>query len=295
MAPAPAADAFPLLPASWYLLGTSAQLRGQPLRRTVRGRLLVAARTPAGCPTVRDAHGTYPAQLRHGLLFFFNGLRPLFPLPFFLGERPHDFRAGRPFRFVADCPWYLLAANGFDLEHFRCVHDRTLVGEGQVDCPAPFARRMRYTARVTGTSVFDVLIRQFLGDTVRVSITSWGGPFITVTGQFRRACSYILIATQPLDDERTLAEVIVFARRGWLAPVGLWVRRLFTRAFMQDDIDLLGGVRYNPHTLIAADRPMIEFFQWLAALPQGPVVQRSDLLACNSAPALLSSFTTPPS
>lgn len=213
----------------------------------------------------------YPVEERHGFVFFFNGGTPLFPLPFFFDEHPDAFVAGKPFRALGDCTWYMLAANGFDAEHFRAVHDRTLLGPPAVDCPAPYARRMRYTARVTGNSLFDRLIRLCAGPVVQVSITSWGGPFILVTGFFRRARSYILIATQPRDDGRTLIETIVFARRGrpaLLQPLSLWVRRLFTRAFLGDDLDRLGGIRYNPHTLLAGDRLLIEFFAWAAALPR---------------------------
>src|SRR5581483_1508699 len=72
---------------------------------------------------------SYPVVERHGFAFFFNGREPLFGLPFFLNENPAQFVAGRPFGFVVNCPWYLTACNGFDLEHFRFVHDRKLIGE----------------------------------------------------------------------------------------------------------------------------------------------------------------------
>jgi hypothetical protein len=113
---------------------------------------------------------------------------------------------------------------------------------------------MRYRARVTGDSLFDRLLRWFAGDPVEVSITSWAGPLILVTGCFRRARSYIWIAAQPLTEHQTLVEIIPFAprSRGWLArallqPLSLAIRRRFTRGFMQDDIDRLGGIRYSAH------------------------------------------------
>src|SRR5207249_12183861 len=125
-------------------------------------------------------------------------------------------------------------------------------------------------------SIYDLLIRLLLGDRVEVSITAWGGPLILVTGFFRRVRSYILIATQPLNENQTLSEVIVLAPRlgsaigqTLLQPLSLRLRRWFTRGFMQDDIDRLGGIRYNPHTLIDADRLLIEYFHWAAALPHG--------------------------
>jgi nitrite reductase/ring-hydroxylating ferredoxin subunit len=217
---------------------------------------------------------SYPVLERHGYVFFFNGPQPQFPLPFFDGARPEDYVAGRMFRFIFDCPWFMLVSNGFDVEHFRTVHDRTLIGPPKVDCPAPLARRMHYHARVTGKSIFDRLLRGFVGREVDVSITSWGGPFILVTGFFRRARSYILIAAQPLEDGRTKLEVIVFAERSlwpiarvFLQPLNLWIRRLFTTGFTRDDMDRIGSARYNPGGLIESDRELIEFFRWAAELP----------------------------
>ncbi len=219
---------------------------------------------------------TYPVEEHFGYVFFFNGVQPLFPLPFFFDCQPKDFVAGRLWRFEAACSWFMLAANGFDRQHFQAVHDRTLIGPPEVDCPAPFARRMRYRAEVTGKSFFDRALRSCVGSRVDVSITSWGGPLILVTGFFARARSYILIAAQPSGSDQTLVEVIVLAplprsliQRALLETFGLWVRRWFTQAFMRDDIDRLPGIRYNPHTLVESDSFLNEFFDWVASLPQG--------------------------
>jgi nitrite reductase/ring-hydroxylating ferredoxin subunit len=217
----------------------------------------------------------YPAVERHGFVFFFNGREPLFPLPFFADARPEDFVPGMPFRFIGECTWYMLASNGFDGAHFAFVHDRVMLGPAAVDCPAEFARRYSYTARVTGRSLADRFIRLFLGDVVRVSITNWGGPLILVSGQFRKARSLMMIATQPLPPDRTLVETIVFAPRSrtlvgrLLSPLALRVRRWLTQKFLQDDIDRLAGICYSPLSMIESDRELVEFFAWLARLPQG--------------------------
>jgi nitrite reductase/ring-hydroxylating ferredoxin subunit len=217
----------------------------------------------------------FPCIERHGHLFFFHGAAPTHPLPFFFDEDPEAFVGGRLFAFRAACPWYMLAANGFDMAHMQVVHDRTLAGTPEVDCPAPFARRVRYRTRVTGHSIFDRLLRTFVGGDVDVSITNWAGPMTLVTGKFRRAASSIVIATQPTDDGATWVEVIVLARRraglrGRLAPLGLELRRWFTRGFMQDDIDRIGGMLYRPHTFVDGDAMMVEFLNWAAALHQPP-------------------------
>jgi nitrite reductase/ring-hydroxylating ferredoxin subunit len=217
---------------------------------------------------------SYPAEERHGYLFFFHGAEPLFPLPFFFGAEPGDFAAGRPFRYVADCKWYMNAANGYDMQHFFCVHGRKLVAPCEIDSPEPFALRNRYRACIVGSSWTNRLLRLLVGRTVEVSITSWGGPYMLMTADFPRAQSRFLIALQPLDDGRTLCEGIVFLRRSHniLArlgqPFSLRVRRWLSHEFVADEARSLRSVRYNPAGLGRKDREMIGFFQWIASLPQ---------------------------
>lgn len=217
---------------------------------------------------------SYPAVERHGYVYFFFGRQALFPLPFFPGCDPAEFLASPTFAFEADCPWFMLVANGFDGQHFRAVHDRKLMSIPRVDCPIPLARRMRLEAEVVGSSIFDRLLKIFVGKRVNISIAAWGGAYVLVEGEFEKAHSRLLVASQPLDENRTLCEVMVFAKRrgGLLGPVADWVnlriRRRFTQAFLQNDIDKLSGIRYQPSGLTPQDRELVDYFRWLTTLPR---------------------------
>lgn len=219
---------------------------------------------------------TYPVHERHGYVFFFHGRQALFPLPFFEGEDPDAFAASRVFRFVADCPWYMLCSNGFDGQHFASVHDRRLIGPPRVELPAPHSRRVRFQAEVIGRSFTDRILSRFAGDKVDVTITNWGGTLVLVTGAFRRACSYLMVVAQPAGEHATLVEVMALAPR-WrsgaaqtvLGTLGLEVRRFFTGAFMNNDIRYLSDIRYQPDRLTAADDLLMDFFRWAAARPDG--------------------------
>jgi len=214
---------------------------------------------------------TYPVVERHGYVFFFNGDKPLFPLPFFFDEDPDDFVAGKPFRYVADCAWYMNAAHAFDLQHFASVHDRELIAPPQVDLPAAYARRNRYRAKVIGRSVLDRLLRILAGSKVEITLSICGGTFALITGDFGRAHSRFIVATLPLEDGRTLCEGIVFARASrvpLLDRLGLTLRRAFTHGYLAAETQRLRGTRYNPGSLGQSDADMIEFFQWVVSLPQ---------------------------
>ncbi len=228
----------------------------------------IARREGFACGPIRPSSGM-------GMCFSSTDRKAIFPLPFFDNCDPAEFVASPTFRFTTDSPWFMLVGNGFDTQHFHAVHDRKLLGTTRVDCLAPFARRMQFEAEVIGPTLFDRLLRRFVGAKVQIKITSWGGPLVLVEGIFRRAHSRLLVASQPVDDDNTLSDVIVFARRasalrgGRLADwANLRVRRRFTQAFAQGDIDRLRGIRYQPEGLTTLDQDLIDFFRWAATLPR---------------------------
>lgn len=218
----------------------------------------------------------YPAVERGGLLFVFRGREPRFALPFFPNCQPDELVAARAFTTDLDCPWYLIGANAFDLQHFRAAHDRRLAGEPAVDCPAPFARRATALFSVASDSLRDRMTRWFAGDHVELSITDWSGNLMFATATFKRTCSYGLVVTLPLEQCKVRVSVVVFVRRSrrMLArqvfdPLNAWIRRYFIREFLRSDAGLLQGARYNPRTLIDYDRDMVEYFRWLSVVSHG--------------------------
>lgn len=210
---------------------------------------------------------SFPVAVRHGFVFFFLGRTAFFPLPFFADERPEDFAPSRPFEFVAEASWFMMAAQGFDTQHFEAVHDRRLLRPPEVDNPGPYLRRNRYHAEIVGTSLADRLLRVMCGPTVSVSITNAGGTLFLVKAVFPRTCSRFLVCYRPQDDDQTFCQVIAFAPRGTSA-LGLPLRRWFTRAHLLAEARQVRGTQYRPGRFIAADADMIRCFQWLAGLPQ---------------------------
>jgi phenylpropionate dioxygenase-like ring-hydroxylating dioxygenase large terminal subunit len=234
------------------------------------------ARIPAQDQIPGTARQTsYPVVERHGFVFFFSAAEPLFPLPFFEDHAADEFVPARPFATYLECPWYMIGANAFDLQHFRAAHDRRLAATPTVDCPAPFARRATATFTVSGDSWHDRVTRFFAGDRVTMSITDWCGNVLFATATFRRTRSYGMVVTEPTG-RGVQVRVIVFVPRspGWAGRlVKDWlhatVRRYFIKRFLASDARRLGGTRYSPLGLIEADRDLAEYFRWLAIVAHG--------------------------
>ena len=223
----------------------------------------------------RARQAVYPAIERNGMLFFFNGPAPLFDLPFFPGQDPEDYVTASPIEIDAECSWFMVAAHGFDTQHFEIAHCRRLHGPLEIDCPAEFARRTRYKADVIGDIYSDRILRQFAGIEADTSLTTWGGTVVLVEVEFKRASSQFIIFLRPVDDNRTLCQVVPYVRkagrqsgRRLVQPLDMWLRRKFTKAYLVAEVERLGSPRYNPNSFVESDREMVEFFHWVAALPQ---------------------------
>jgi hypothetical protein len=194
-------------------------------------------------------------------------------MPFFDGRAPEDLLSARPFDLNVRTPWYMVAANGFDLQHFRAAHDRSLMDKPVVDEPSSFARRISAQFGVTGHGVRDRLTRCFSGSEVTMTVTSWSGTLVLVTAKFRRTTSYGLVCITPINSAESHLRTIVWVPRSrstlgraLFDPIDAAVRRSFIRAFVQSDQVRSEGIRYTPGTLIDADKCLSDYFQWLLAL-----------------------------
>lgn len=214
---------------------------------------------------------SYPAVVRHGFLFFFNGREASFPLPFFEGLEVDALVAGRVFHFDADCPWYLVAGNAFDLQHLRPVHQRRLLDEPVIDAPSPHSRRIRYRSRVLGSTRADRWVRTLAGDEVSISITVFAGNLSLVTARFPRLTSYILVLATPHETGACRVSAFVFRERSRsalerrvLEPLSLAVRLALTKRFLQEDIARLAGISCDARTLHPLDHELAAYVAWLA-------------------------------
>jgi phenylpropionate dioxygenase-like ring-hydroxylating dioxygenase large terminal subunit len=215
----------------------------------------------------------YPVEVRGGHVFFFNRTVARFPMPFFEGLEPEALRPARPFDLWEEAPWYMVAGNGFDRQHFENTHDRRLVAEPVVDSPHPFARRSQLDLAIDGTSCADHLTRALAGRQSRMTVTSWCGTLIFATARFRRVQTYGIVAVRPLNNWATHARVIVWVRRSGtligrvaIDPLNAIIRRHFIKQFFQADLGRLSGTQYHPNRMISSDKMLAEYLLWLQSV-----------------------------
>ncbi|HEU4390031.1 MAG TPA: Rieske (2Fe-2S) protein [Blastocatellia bacterium] len=227
---------------------------------------------------------TYSSAECCGRVFVFPEAEAAYPFPFFAGISPADLVPAPAFEFIVNCPWWLVSANGFDVQHFAVSHDRRLVSEAILESPHPFARRMVTTFEVCGHHWRDRLTRKFAGAKVTMDVTIWSGTLAFVIARFHDstgpnihgATSFGMTEVCPLGsapDTRSLVRVTIFRRRrARLKPID-WIdvriKQRFIRSFLETDVATLDGARYDPDHLIRADNQLVSYLHWLASASRG--------------------------
>ena len=305
---APPAHDFADVPRGWYVFAGSRDVRDRPVSRNVPWGEVVVWRTgdglaatggrcwhmnadlgrgtTAGGRVVCPFHGwrfdvmgrcqdhpdarlpTYAVTESAGLIYVAPDPTPPYPVPTF-GEA---LSFARPFVLDIACPYWLAGGNGFDVAHFRCAHDRRLVGKPRVTTPHPAARRIVSDFIVTGCDLRDRLLRLVAGGRVRLDATVWSGTLALVRSTFRRSVTFGLVELRPVGRDRTRVTVRIGVRRRAGARLLAAVRADFVRAFLEPDVALLAGARYYPERLCEADRALIDYFRWLAPVTRGALI-----------------------
>jgi len=219
---------------------------------------------------------SYPVEVRHGLVFLWNGSRPLYRLPFYEGAETEEFVCSGPGAIELNCPWYLVGANSFDSQHLYAVHERVLLKPPQIQPVGDFALSSRTVAKVGQGTWYDRFVHSFAGPVATMTATNWSGSLVFVRVDMERTTTYGMVSLRPLDEERVLTHIIAFLPRSRSAMAArLWdplrtaLRLFFIQQFVKDDAMRLQGIRAGALNLIDADMELALYFQWLARAANG--------------------------
>lgn len=221
---------------------------------------------------------SYPTRVRHQQVYFFFGSQPLFELPFYDGVSPDQLTHGPVFYFEVAAPWYMIAINSVDRQHFRVAHDRRLLDDGDIRHTDPFLHQATYRFAIEGRSWSDQLTRWAGGPEVKLDIAEWSGNVVLAHASLRCTETFGMLFLEPRSSTCTQIHGMVLARparsgvaRFLLDPLQLRIRTLLIRKFLQSDVPRLGGSYVSPRTLISDDQAVVDYLRQLCQLPNGGV------------------------
>jgi phenylpropionate dioxygenase-like ring-hydroxylating dioxygenase large terminal subunit len=214
---------------------------------------------------------TWPIAERYGAVFVFMGPEPLFDLPRF--DLPDAALLAATGRSVdVQCPWISVSANAYDMQHLRTVHGRALRDPPVVERLDPYRLRLRYVSRVTGTGLADRIMKWLSEDTIRVTITCYGGPLFTVESTLKSRQSLLLLGIMPTTSGVTITPVFIRKRGGIPAidRVGIALAGWLFMRFLEKDLGALHRMRFRVPDGLTEEDPLQQFLTFVAALPALP-------------------------
>ena len=201
---------------------------------------------------------TYPTAEAWGLVWAFNGEKPLFDVPRIPGIEEHELAFEARLRGIRTVPHWVPTSNGVDFQHLRTLHnlktgapDAIEVLDHSIEYRIETASYMQH-GLITGTNIFAQHLRR-------------GG-----------ADSFMLFAGAPVDRQSTRSFFVVGVRRdgddgdlrSQTVSAKLQGLRGFVEKLLAEDEPILNTMRFKQGVMVASDRHLSRYFKYVSEFPR---------------------------
>lgn len=198
----------------------------------------------------------YPTLVRFGLIWIFNGPRPLFELPA-LDETWRLF--AMPSQLI-QAHTHLVIGNGLDADHVQGLHQLQLLTAPMWDEPDAFSVRLRLVSRPR-TARAARLLRAHVHP-LQTSFTAYGGSLALAHVRGEHEFYTLFTGRQGERGDQCFTQTVIFVRRrrhlGFALPV--------LYSLLRDDRRALEGMRFIPE-FTPRDEPLRLYAQMINRLP----------------------------
>ena len=199
----------------------------------------------------------FPTAEQWGLIWAFNGEKPLFDVPHFPTFKPEQL-AHRVFETPPlPVPAWLIVGNTHDFQHVKAVHNATM--EKEPEDFALDAYTIEFQNEVTDPNLGKAQQHFKLFGTNTVALENRFGPMLILS----------LYSGTPINGSRTKGYAVTATPNAPGAPVEQILERgeAFGRNIMAEDDVLLHTIRFKPEMPIAADHHLVRWLQRAAKFP----------------------------
>jgi nitrite reductase/ring-hydroxylating ferredoxin subunit len=212
---------------------------------------------------------SFPVRESLGGVWVFNGPEATYGVPSFPGTDESQLAVAAAQPVEIECPWFVVAANGYDGQHFSAVHRRELLEPPRTRELAPNVFELEFVARVSGTRLNDRVMKWLSKDRITVRIVCWGGVAVTVESRLgTRRPSLLVLGMQPDGDRVRVQGLLPVPRRRVPLVTGLHkaLSRWLFVAFLRADSEYLQHIRFRPRTPLPEGEPLQPFLEFLDGL-----------------------------
>jgi len=215
--------------------------------RTIRGEGVCSSipRIEPGNPS--QLQRSFPVIERLDAVFVFLGQEPLFDFPTPEIEDEGPIRTHVTDSFAIDTPWYVLVANGLDVDHLEAVHKRSLINEPSWQIIAPQIMKLNYRSRVTGRKLSDRFMQWASSNEIQVNISILGGALFMVEVEVGSRKTCLILSMRPSANGTSIRGITCIQQNKGILPAAISIRLaswLF-QSFLKRDVWVLDDMRFH--------------------------------------------------
>ena len=194
---------------------------------------------------------TYPTAEAWGLVWAFNGDKPLFEVPRIPGTQECDLVVEAHLRGIRQVAPWVSVSNGVDFQHLRTLHnlqtrapDTIEVGDHSIEYRIETGGYTQH-GLITGTNAFAQHLRRNGMD------------------------MFMLFSGAPIDPLRTRSFFVIGVRKGKDSAAKLGALRDFVERLLDEDEPVLNTMRFRQGMLVASDQHLLSrYFKYVGEFPR---------------------------
>ena len=223
----------------------------------------------------------YPVKERHGIAFIWNGVEPLYPLPFFEGEDESQYEASKVAPVFQETSWFGPAVNAFDIAHFIFSHNRIPYKESDIDLSNKYVAKVKHYYRVIGKYWFEKLLAKMFGDKIELTAEIYSGATILTRSHLGKFSNYMITHLTPCEKGTGRSDLIIYKKKGGLFTnlinkIMMPIQLEACRKIFQDESDELKEGYISEKTLHpVTDKDVKRYLNWFKEAHSNSQIENS--------------------
>ena len=147
---------------------------------------------------------SFPCQEVYGIIFVFFGDKPAFDIP--LPPEMSAITVGHCSHFSLSTEFHMPCLNTFDLQHFRHIHHRKIIGKPDINQQNLYHMGIKMETEVIALNLFDRIMKWLFQGNATISIDCWGTSLLLMNNN--KTDYGAIIGTLPIEKYKCLMFIV---------------------------------------------------------------------------------------
>lgn len=219
---------------------------------------------------------SYPILENMGLIWVFNGPKPLFDPPEFCLDKSNSSKTLTVHGRIVKTHYNLLISNGLDITHWKYVHGMEFIKPPQIENVSEYHIRAQFHFLIKPINIWNRIVCTLYGNRLFLDYNVYGGSVCLVKGIINNKSIDVLFSSSPLENGKSIARVtFIFKNLGFFQKTFKlyyfqFIKRfIMLKSVLHNDNKILSSIDYHPG-FTHKDKGLIKVVKQVNNLPKHP-------------------------